>query len=238
MQSAARAAWWRRPLIAWLENLHLGARLGRGRNYAQLGQVKTLEAAPGQLRAVVQGAESAPYHITVSMPVLDASAVEDLLRQNPFLAAQLAAHTLPMAFAELLRRHGLPLFPEARGDMTFTCDCKDWSRPCKHIAAVLCLFADAIAADPQLFLRFRGIVLPEVPPRLEPQLLPADRLLALHPTPDAAAVPRRLGSLPYWRGAEDFRKTLESVYRRAHAKAMAALEAVADVRFPEDAPPE
>lgn len=237
-QSVSRAAWWRRPLIAWLEDLHLGARLGRGRNYAQQGQVRSLSVSPGLLQAEIQGAEARPYHVSVTMPLLDTDRVWARLREAPFLTAQLAAHTLPMAFVECLRRDGMELFPQTRQDMAFSCDCKDWARPCKHIAAALCLFADAIAADPHLFLRFRGLLFPEVPPRLEAQRLSREALLALYPIADAAAIPRRLGTLPYWRGTEDFRKTLEGAYRRAHTKTLTALEAPVDLRLPVDIPPE
>lgn len=235
-QGSHREAWWRKRWMEWLEGLHMGARLGRGRNYAQLGQIRSLSVEPGRLVAEVQGAEREPYAVTVAMPPLDTAAVEAILSTRPFLAAQLVAHTLPFAFEEALSSIGESLFPKKRQEVTFHCTCKDWARPCKHLAAALCLFADAMAADPQLLLRFRGLILPEPPPNLTPQILPETYILSLNPSPDAASVPRRLGTLPYWRGTEDFRKTLESAYRRAHDKALVALEGFADLRFPEDYP--
>lgn len=235
-QGGHREAWWRKRWMEWLEGLHMGARLGRGRNYAQLGQIRSLTVEPGRLAAEVQGAEREPYAVSVAMPPLDAVAVEAMLAERPFLAAQLVAHALPFAFEEALHAIGGSLFPTERREVTFHCTCKDWARPCKHLAAALCLFADAMGADPQLLLRFRGLVLPEPPPDLTPQVLPNARILALHPSSDAASVPRRLGTLPYWRGTEDFRKTLEGAYRRAHDKALTALEGIADLRFPEDYP--
>ena len=235
-QGGRREAWWRRRLLAWLESLRLGARLGRGRNYAQQGQIRALAVAPGRIEAEVQGAEAAPYHVRVEMAPLDAAAVGALLRERPLLAAQLAAHALPLAFDEALRQAGLNLLPEARRDLTLRCDCKDWARPCKHLAAVLCLFADATAADPALLLRFRGIEPPLPPDAAEPRVAPEAEVLRLHPSADAGAVPRRLGALPYWRGEEPFVKTLEGAYRRAQAKALAAQTAAADFRFPEDFP--
>jgi uncharacterized Zn finger protein len=47
---------------------------------------------------------------------------------------------------------------------------------------------------------------------------------------------KRLGALPYWRGSEDLKKTLEAAYQRAHQKALLALENFADLRLPEDHP--
>lgn len=233
-QGGHREAWWRRRWMEWLEGLRMGARLGRGRNYAQLGQIRTLTVLPGEIRAEVQGAEATPYAVAITMEPLDVGAVEVMLAGRPFLMAQLVAHALPIAFEEALHALGTSLFPRQRKDVVFRCDCKDWARPCKHLAAALCLFADAIGADPQLLLRFRGLILPEPPADLAPQTLPDARILALHPSADAASVPRRLGTLPYWRGSEDFRKSLEAAYRRAHDKALAALEGIADLRFPED----
>ena len=215
----------------------MGARLGRGRSYAQSGQIRALTVEPGLIRAIVQGAERAPYQVSLEMTPLDAGAVGKILRERPMLAAQLAARNLPMAFDETLRRHGLTLLPQTREAMRLRCDCKDWARPCKHLAAVLCLFADATSADPALLLRFRGLLFPEPPEAPGPRAVPEAELLRLHPSADGGAVPRRLGALPYWRGEEPFTKTLEGAYRRAQAKALAAQEDAADFRFPEDFPP-
>ncbi len=237
-QGGHRDTWWRKRWVEWLEGLHMGARLGRGRNYAQLGQVRTFTLEPGKLQAEVQGAEREPYHIEIRMPPFETSAVEKLLAERPFLAAQLMAHTLPIAFEEALHSLEASLFPREPREVSFRCDCKDWARPCKHVAAVFCLFVDVIAADPHLLLRFRGLILPEPQPDLTPQIRPLEAIARLHPSTNATSVPRRLGALPYWRGEEDFRKTLENAYLRAHTKAISALEGVADLRFPEDHPPE
>ncbi len=238
-QGGRRDAWWTKRWMTWLESLHMGARLGRGRNYAQLGQIKTLDVAPGRLSAEVQGADAEPYHVAFQMPVWDAKAVTELLMAHPIYTAQLYAHHLPMSLSELLAQRGYALFPVGKQQLNFFCTCKDWARPCKHLAAALCLFADAMAADPLLLFRFRGVILPEVTPTHLPQVLPEEEILRLHPTPNVTTVPRRLGTLPYWHGAEDFRKTLEFAYRRAHERALTSLDTLgADFRFPEDAPPE
>lgn len=235
-QGGNREAWWRKRWITWMEAMQLGARLGRGRNYAQSGQVFKLDVAPGIIRAEVQGADPTPYTLSIEMPPLDEETVWQCLCDAPVYMAQVAAHTIPFALQERFAQQGISLFPEKRSDVTFNCSCKDWTRPCKHLLAVLFLFADAIASDPLLLFRFRGILFPEGEPDLTPQVLPTEKLLHLHPTPDAATVPRRLGSLPYWRGTEDFRKTLEIAYHRAHQRADAALEAPIDFRFAEDIP--
>ena len=235
-QSGRRDAWWRRRLMEWLEGLRIGPRLGRGRNYAQQGQIRALTVRPGQIDAEVQGAEAAPYYVSLRMAPLDQGRVRPLLRARPMLMARLAARALPIALEETLAEAGMSLFPPARDDLAMACDCRDWARPCKHLAAVFCLFADASAADPALLLRFRGIVFPDAPPNLTPRAVPEAEILRLHPSTDAGLVPRRLGPLPYWRGDEPFQQTLESAYRRAQGKALAALDGHADLRFPEDTP--
>lgn len=238
-QKGWRNVWWRKRWIAWLEDLHMGARLGRGRNYAQLGQVHSLTVSPGTIQAVVQGAETTPYHLAIHMPLLPQDVILEILNQHTVLTAQLTAHTLPLSLEELIREKGLTLFPEGKQSVRFHCTCKDWARPCKHLAAALCLFADAIAADPLLLLRFRGIPITETLSELQPKTVPPEEILKFHPTRDPASIPRRLGTLPYWHGSEDFRKELEMAYSRAHTRAVTAIHSsFADLRFPEDMPRE
>jgi uncharacterized Zn finger protein len=235
-QGIKRDAWWRTRWLTWLEGLHLGARLGRGRSYAQLGQIKQLSLLPGSIEATIQGAQDDPYHISITMDPLPDDVVTELLKNDPLLSAQLHAHALPLRFEERLNQLNLSLFPEKRRDLSYHCTCKDWARPCKHIAAALCLFFDATAADPHLLLRFRGLLLPEIPPTLIPKQLSEKDLARLRPATNGAMVTKRLGALPYWRGSEDLKKTLDAAYQRAHQKALIALESFADLRLPEDHP--
>ncbi len=236
---ARREAWWRQAWIAWLEHLRLGARLGRGRSYAQQGQIRSLVIEPGKVSAEVQGAEETPYRTGLAMPPLDAGAVLKVLDAHPVWKAQIVANTLPIACVEALKEAGLRLFPEARGDVRFLCTCKDWARPCKHVVALIYLFADIVGVEPRNLFLFRGVTLPDEPPALTPALLPPEAFARLHPSQNVGAIPKRLGTLPYWRGAEDFIKTLGGGYERAQRKASLALEGQhVDFRFPEDVPPE
>ncbi len=238
-QGGRRDAWWSKRWIEWLESLHMGARLGRGRNYAQMGQIQALTILPGELIAEVQGVADKPYHIHAKMPILDAEKAQVIMDANPFLTAQLFAHNFPISLHEAFLREQLQLFPSERKDVFFYCNCKDFARPCKHLAAAFCLFADAIASDPLLLFRFRGILLPEPTPTLTPEIVADEAVLRLRPSPNASSIPRRLGKLPYWRGSEDLVKNLESAYQRAHARAVTAIDSLnADFRFPEDIPTE
>ena len=52
--------------------------------------------------------------------------------------------------------------------------------------------------------------------------LPADWLGEVHVPPVAAALPRRLGSFPFWRGSERFLDAVEPVYREASPRGLKA----------------
>ena len=50
-----------------------------------------------------------------------------------------------------------PLFPTNQRDLATRCSCPDWSNPCKHVAAVYYLLAEAFDRDPFLLFRLRGM---------------------------------------------------------------------------------
>jgi uncharacterized Zn finger protein len=151
--------WWSRRFVEVLESYGLGARMQRGRRYARAGQVMSLEISPGLLAAQVQGSRRAPYLVTITAAtptdrqwrVIDAA-----LRQRIGLAAHLLAGEVPMELEEAFDQAGSPLFPRRWADLRARCTCPDSANPCKHIAAVLYVFADRLDADPWLVLEWRG----------------------------------------------------------------------------------
>jgi hypothetical protein len=48
------------------------------------------------------------------------------------------------------------LFPASAADLDAACSCPDWENPCKHIAAVFFLLAEAFDDDPFLIFAWRG----------------------------------------------------------------------------------
>src|SRR6266702_4196124 len=64
---------------------------------------------------------------------------------------------------------GTPLFPRSQRDMEMSCSCPDWEVPCKHLAAVCYVLAEAFDADPFAMLA--------CPARGRADLLPALRRL-------------------------------------------------------------
>jgi uncharacterized Zn finger protein len=51
---------------------------------------------------------------------------------------------------------GVLLLPSAWRQLTASCSCPDFENPCKHIAAVLYVFADQLDRDPWLLVTWRG----------------------------------------------------------------------------------
>jgi len=236
--------WWSRRWTEVLEKFRLGARLGRGRNYAVSGQVSELEVTSGHVRASVQGSSQQPYQSEIIFRTVDAAAKErlmDAMQRRPMLIARLLVADLPPEVETLFKDAGCPLFPQRENDLTSHCACPDYVNPCKHLAAVYYLLGEAITKHPLLLLRLRGIsraellggaaetgaatepapaeAAAEVPLSREsfygaPQAAFEDYGTAVKSITQAPLI-YRLGPLPFWRGQERFTDTLEHLYARA-----------------------
>jgi uncharacterized Zn finger protein len=151
---------------------------------------------------------------------------------------------MPQDIEHAFESAGLSLFPEKSNDISTKCSCPDWSNPCKHVAAVYYLLGEAFDNDPFLIFRMRGMDREEftallvsqggvkqaaqsnpapeaepLPPRFEEfwraKSAPADLAGDIHLPRSVAALPRRLGSLQFWRGESPLIKALESAYENA-----------------------
>ncbi len=153
-------AWWNQRWIEALESFRLGARLGRGRNYALSGQVAALTVGTGVVTARVQGSNREPYESVIRLKHVEGPAkkrIVQALRERPVLVARLLVGDLPMEAESLLSAEGCPLFPRRDEDLVTRCSCPDWANPCKHLAAVYYLIGETIAKNPLLLLTLRGI---------------------------------------------------------------------------------
>ncbi len=72
------------------------------------------------------------------------------------LVAALLAGQVPEDLVELFSAAGTPLLPLRWADLRASCTCPDSANPCKHLAAVLYVFADQLDTDPWLLLQWRG----------------------------------------------------------------------------------
>jgi uncharacterized Zn finger protein len=161
--------------------------------------------------------------------------------------AKLLAGEMPQDIEEVFAKAKLSLFPERLNDLVTDCSCPDWSNPCKHIAAVYYLIGEEFDRDPFLLFRLRGLDRDELLRRLgaaKPTAKPAKQepsTSASEPLPAdpaafwkrgelprdfhggasvprvSAALPKRLGNFPFWRGSVHFLDSLEATYRNAAA---------------------
>jgi uncharacterized Zn finger protein len=182
------------------------------------------------------------------------------LTKQALFTAQLLSGEMPQDIEQVFGSAGLSLFPERGADLNTSCSCPDSSNPCKHIAAVYYLLGEEFDRDPFLCFQLRGITRQELleriapsgasadaeaeapaPPESEPLptdpqafwhalAVPDDLLGEVRTPPVSAALLRRLGPLPFWRGAMPLFDALEHVYPAAGQRGLDAYLAGASER--------
>ncbi|KOV49939.1 hypothetical protein ADL00_44955 [Streptomyces sp. AS58] len=156
---AFAATWWGQAWVDALESSTLDAgRLSRGRTYARKGMVGPVTAAPGVLRAEVEGSNPWPYETAVHLRVLTDAQWDTLLDVIAARAGRTAAlldGEMPADLVEDARAAGVPLLPEP-SELDPECSCPDWGYPCKHAAALCYATASHLDDDPFRLLALRG----------------------------------------------------------------------------------
>jgi uncharacterized Zn finger protein len=174
-----------------------------------------------------------------------------IVSSQAIFGAKLLGGEMPEDIETAFKDAGLSLFPERYNDLHTDCSCPDSSNPCKHIAAVYYLLGEEFDRDPFLAFQLRGmsrdeflqLLVESVPSTAQLQeeaptpvplpLSPADFWNSA-PVPEhligevtqpatSAAILRRLGKFPFWRGRENLRETLEPIYAAAATRAAQAL---------------
>jgi uncharacterized Zn finger protein len=115
--------------------------------------------ATGKVTARVQGSRPQPYKVTITvLPLTSAQwrSVESRLAAQALFRARLLAGEMPQEIEQVFADCGTPLFPRSARDLTMNCSCPDWEVPCKHLAAVCYVLAEAFDADPFAMLAWRG----------------------------------------------------------------------------------
>ncbi len=151
--------WWSRRFIAVLESYGMSGRLQRGRSYARKGQVLEFTLRQGMVTARVQGSRPLPYKVGIGvLPLTTAQwrVVEERLASQALFRAKLLAGEMPAEIEEVFADCGTPLFPRSAADLDMHCSCPDWEVPCKHLAAVCYVLAEAFDDDPFGMLAWRG----------------------------------------------------------------------------------
>jgi len=249
-RGAIASKWWGKRWISVLESFGIGTRLARGRAYARSGQVSKLEITPGQVIASVQGSSSTPYRIAIDFKIYSEQEWEKIIAQlndNPILTAQLLNSTMPEEIESIFTDLKLPLFPEKQQDMETDCTCPDWSNPCKHIAAVFYLLAEAFDDNPFLLFELRGMTQSAILSKLEScgdiksgfemqnpaveEPLPIDSevfwgkqqsRIEIHSATvnQFAHLPHKLETISFWQSETDFRTSMDKLYLAASSRAV------------------
>ena len=158
-RGAIGETWWSQRFIAVLESFGMGSRLQRGKRYARTGQVVAMDIGPGQVKASVQGSRTRPYRVFIETRALTGAewdAVENAMASNAAFVAPLLAGEMPHEIETAFAGSSGSLFPASAADLDAACSCPDWENPCKHIAAVFFLLAEAFDDDPFLIFAWRG----------------------------------------------------------------------------------
>jgi len=158
-RGAIGQTWWSGRFIAVLEAIIVGGRLERGRHYARRGQVISMDVAAGMVSALVQGSRVQPYRVRIGLDAFgepEWAAAERALSGSAWYSAKLLAGEMPEDIEEVFAELGLALFPASAAELSMYCSCPDWEVPCKHIAAVFYLLAEAFDDDPFSILAWRG----------------------------------------------------------------------------------
>ncbi|MBO0722415.1 MAG: SWIM zinc finger family protein, partial [Blastocatellia bacterium] len=166
------------------------------------------------------------------------------LSTQAIFAAKLLAGEMPGDIEQAFTQEGLSLFPARLADLQTSCSCPDWSNPCKHIAAAYYLIGEEFDRDPFLIFKLRGASREEfiemlgsagsaqlktqavVVTSAEPLAAETESFWRGSQLPDdffgevrvpaiVAALPRRLGNFPFWRGGERFLEALSPLYAEA-----------------------
>lgn len=166
--------WWANRWTSALESFGWASRLQRGRSYARSGHVLFYDVTAGAITARVQGSRVRPYSVSIRLKALDDRSwhrVAGVMARQAAFAAVLLAGEMPRDIETAFVEAGTSLFPQSRRDLESSCSCPDWANPCKHVAAVAYVLAEAFDRDPFLLFQLRG--------RTREQLL--EELQALRP---------------------------------------------------------
>jgi uncharacterized Zn finger protein len=153
-------SWWAKRWVSVLESFDIGARMGRGRNYARSGQVLSIDIEKGTVKAKVQGSRPTPYRVAIEIKSITPANWEKLVKvlsHQAIFVAKLLAGEMPQDIERIFQSAGLSLFPGKSKDLKTECSCPDWSNPCKHIAAVYYLLGEEFDRDPFLIFKLRGL---------------------------------------------------------------------------------
>ncbi|BAZ68368.1 zinc finger SWIM domain-containing protein [Fischerella sp. NIES-4106] len=155
----ASREWWSQRWLELLDSYRFKKRLERGRNYARQGNVLSIEFESAKVLAKVQGSETEPYIVSLSLDSFSDEEwgyIVETMSQKAIFAAKLLAGEMPQNIEEVFSANGISLFPFTLSDVHSRCSCPDKANPCKHIAAVYYQLGDRFSEDPFVLFQLRG----------------------------------------------------------------------------------
>ena len=168
---------WARLLASSIVPEPRSARAQRGRELGAEGSVHAVSIGTGHLSAKVTGSSGFDYDVELHArplpPRVWAAAVGS---GREFAAAAAGREQSVRLVHELAAGWGEPLVPPGSSiRRSCTCPDIDFAGTCKHVVALAYVFAEAVDADPELLLRWRGVA---------PTDSPTDDPVAPSPEPD------------------------------------------------------
>ncbi|MGL5875758.1 MAG: SWIM zinc finger family protein [Xenococcaceae cyanobacterium] len=151
--------WWVQRWLELLDSYRFKKRLERARTYAREGNVLSIEFQQAQAIALVQGSESEPYQVSLSLAPFsdeDWEYIISTMSQQAIYSAQLLAGEMPENIEQVFISNGLSLFPFTLSEVRSRCSCPDKANPCKHIGAIYYQLADRFSEDPFVIFQLRG----------------------------------------------------------------------------------
>lgn len=146
---------------AWCQHIEclsdFESRLDRGKTYVRNGSVCHLEIKPGLVEAKVCGSEI--YDIKVKIdPLPDKTweAIKQKCRGQIGSVVELLQGKFSDSVMKILTDPDSGMFPDA-DDFGLDCDCPDFARLCKHLAAVLYGVGVRLDTQPELLFVLRGV---------------------------------------------------------------------------------
>jgi len=156
-RSIARSFWGK----AWCEHLEsfgdYSNRLPRGRKYVRHGSVCHLDIDKGRVDAMVAGSEM--YNVEIDISTLDKkkwAVIKHSCTGKIGSLIELLQGKLSDEIMTIVTDRQEGLFP-LPGEIKYSCDCPDWARMCKHIAAVIYGIGARLDSRPELLFLLRGV---------------------------------------------------------------------------------
>ncbi|MEA2011702.1 MAG: SWIM zinc finger family protein [Verrucomicrobiota bacterium] len=153
-------SWWGK---AWNKNLanyaDFSNRLSRGRSYVTHGCVIDLQIDKNLITAQIMGSGRSIYKAEIRIDSLKKNQwnkIKKMVKGNIGSLKELLTGKFPKEMDSILSNKKNGLFPAPK-EFHPACDCPDYSKFCKHLAAVIYGIGNRLDAEPNLLFTLRGV---------------------------------------------------------------------------------